>query len=325
VSLRAAVVGVGHLGSRHAEHLARSPHFRLTAVHDRRPEIATAAADRLGCPALSLDAALEAADVVVVATSTGSHRETAGAALDAGRHVLVEKPLTGVVADAEALVAKAERAGLVLQVGHVERFNPAVRSLFGAVPSPRFVESHRLAPLVARSLDIDVVQDLMIHDIDLALAFVGEEPSEVHASGVAVLTDRVDIANARLHFPGGAVANLTASRVSLDKTRKFRMFLPGEYISADLAARRARRYRLKPDTKALVSSMLGGSGPLEMLRFVDHQTVGDDADALAAEHEAFAAACRGEAGPGVAGRDVLAVLRTMVAVEEAIRRSAGAA
>ncbi len=322
--LRVAVLGVGYLGTRHAEKLAGSDRFTLTAVHDRDPERARAAAERFGCRALGLAEALAGADAAVVATSTSAHRIAAEAALDAGKPVLVEKPLTGRPADAEVLVAKARDRGLVLQVGHVERFNPALRNLFGRLPAPLFVESHRLAPLVPRNLDLDVVQDLMVHDLDLAIAFVGEEPESVEAAGVAVLTDRVDIANARLRFPGGAVANLTASRVSLERVRKFRMFLPGAYVSADCAARTGRVYRLKEGREDLLREAFRTGGAVEMLSFLESRTEGPEGeDPLTAEHAAFHRAVTGEPGEGVSGEQALRTLRAMVAVEEAVAAHLG--
>jgi predicted dehydrogenase len=324
--LKAAVFGVGYLGARHAEKLAAASGFTLTGVHDRDPERARAVAERLGCAAFgSLEEGLDRCEVAVVAASTSAHREIAEAALRAGKPVLVEKPLTGRVPDAEALVALAAETGLVLQVGHVERFNPALRGLIGAIPAPLFVESHRLAPLVPRNLDLDVVQDLMVHDLDLAIAFVGEEPHRVEAKGVAVLTDRVDIANARLSFPGGAVANLTASRVSLERVRKFRMFLPGAYVSADCAQRRGDVYRLKDGREEILHDAFRSGTPLEMLRFLDHQTRGPEGeDPLEAEHAAFRRAVLGEPHEGVSGEQALRTLRAMVAVERAMAGGAGA-
>jgi len=206
----------------------------------------------------------------------------------------------------------------------VERFNPALRGLVGRIPAPLFVESHRLASLVPRNLDLDVVQDLMVHDLDLAIAFVGTEPEAVDASGVAVLTDRVDIANARLRFPGGAVANLTASRVSLERVRKFRMFLPGSYVSADCAARTAHVYRLREERDELLREALRSGNPLDMLRVLDHRVEGPEGeDPLAAEHEAFRRAVCGEPNEGVTGERALSTLRAMVAVEEAVARQLG--
>jgi predicted dehydrogenase len=315
--LRVAVIGVGHLGSRHAERLRGAPEFELVAVFDQNGDRAQRLAARLEThAALSLDAAIDDSEAVVVATSTAAHYPAANAALSAGRHVLVEKPITGRVSEAEALVERARSSKLILQVGQVERFNPALRGLLGKVPRPLFVESHRLASLVPRNLDLDVVQDLMVHDLDLTLAFVGEEPEHVHAVGVPVLTGRVDIANARLHFPAGTVANLTASRVSRERVRKFRMFLPGVYVSADCAAGTGTVARLKAGTEGrLRDALLSGAAPA-MDEFLDvriEQAPGPDA--LTLEHEQFRRAILGEPHAGVSGEEALRTLRAMVAVE----------
>lgn len=316
-----AVIGIGHLGTRHAERLSESPRMQVVALFDLDREKAGAVGDRLRIPAMhDLDEAIDAAEAVVVATATEAHAAVVERALRRGRHVLVEKPITGSPAAAANLARIAETEGRVLQVGLVERFNPAIRPLLGRLPRPLFVESHRLAPLVPRSLDIDVIQDLMIHDIDLTLAFVGEIPSTVEAAGVSVLTDRVDIANARLTFPGGATANLTASRVSLERTRKFRMFLRGAYVSADCAARAAQVYRLRPDPGGLLAEVVRRGEPVEMMRFLEHQTLGPEGDdPLSAEHEAFRRAVRGETSDGVSAEAALEALTVMTRIEEAIR------
>lgn len=319
--LRIAVIGVGHLGSRHAERLAAAPAFSLVAVHDRDSARAEAAARRWGGRAASLEEAIGEAEAVVVATSTHAHFEAARTALAAGRAVLVEKPLTGRVEEALALVALAREKNLVLHVGHVERFNPALRRVLGRVPPPLFVESHRLASLVPRNLDLDVVQDLMVHDIDLTLALVGEDPESVDAVGISVITGRVDIANARLRFPGGAVANLTASRVSRERVRKFRMFLPGAYLSADCAAGIGTWVRLRPGREGRLREALasGQAPPMEELLTVELEA-DPGPDALSAEHEAFRLAVRGEPNAGVSGAEAVRTLRAMVAVESAIAR-----
>jgi len=318
--MRVAVIGVGHLGSRHAERLNASPEFELVAVYDQEAERAAREATRLGTrAAAAMDEAIERAQAVVVATSTPAHYPAAEAALKAGRHVLVEKPITGRVSEAEALVEQARAAKLILQVGQVERFNPALRGLLGRVPKPLFVESHRLASLVPRNLDLDVVQDLMVHDLDLTLAFVGEEPEHVHAVGVPVLTGRVDIANARLHFPGGTVANLTASRVSRERVRKFRMFLPGVYVSADCAAGTGTVARLKAGKEGRLREALASGTAPAMDEFLDvrvEQEAGPDA--LTLEHEQFRRAIVGEPHVGVSGEEALRTLRAMVAVETAM-------
>jgi predicted dehydrogenase len=319
-----AVIGVGHLGSRHARRLSEASRFRLLAVYDRRGDRARAVAGETGCRAAA--AAAEAwaeAEAVVVATDTSSHFEAVAGALSAGKHVLVEKPLTGRIDEAEILVAQAEAAGRVLQVGQVERFNPALRALLGHLPRPLFVESHRLASLAPRNLDLDVVQDLMVHDIDLTLAFVGEDPVSVESAGVPVMTGRVDIANARLRFPGGTVANLTASRVSLKRVRKFRMFLPGTYVSADCAAGVGEVFSLREGKEEAMARAVASGEPLAMLELLDHRRVdGDGGDALSAEHEAFRRAVRGLDSEGVSGAQALRTLRVMTAVEDGMQTGA---
>ena len=317
---RIAVLGVGYLGSRHARKLAESSHWKLDAVYDLVPDKARALADELGCRAAgSLEDALKDVNAAVVATSTDAHGEVAGQTLGAGCHVLVEKPITGTPEGAEALAQAADEHGRVLHVGHVERFNPAISGLVGRVPRPLFVESHRLAPLVPRSLDINVLQDLMIHDIDLALMFIGAEPESVVASGVPVLSSKVDIANARLTFPGGVTANLTASRVSLERTRKFRMFFPGTYVSVDCAARRSEIYQLRNDREGALREMLQSSDPLNMLELLNHTTVeAAGVDALHEEHRAFRAAVDGEGNRGVTAREAIKTLRVLSRVEIAL-------
>jgi predicted dehydrogenase len=318
------VIGVGHLGSRHARRLAEAPGFRLLAVHDRRSDRAREVGEGVGCRAAdTAEDAWAEAEAVVVATDTSSHFDTVGRALAAGKHVLVEKPLTGKMSEAEALVAAARRAGRILQVGQVERFNPALRRLRGRLPRPLFVESHRLASLAPRNLDLDVVQDLMVHDIDLTLAFVGEDPVSVEAVGVPVMTGRVDIANARLRFPGGTVANLTASRVSLKRVRKFRMFLPGTYVSADCATGIGDVYSLREGKEAAMARAVASGEPLAMLELLDHRREeGDGGDALSAEHDAFRRAVRGRENDGVGGDEALRTLRVMTAVEEGMQTGA---
>lgn len=234
--MRVAVVGCGHLGAIHARLLRELPEADLRLVHDVNPARAQTLADALGVMATTdLRAVIDGADAVVVASPTSTHAEVAGELLAARRHVLVEKPITTTVEEARALVAAARAAGCVLAVGHVERWNPAFRAARGRFGIPRFLEGHRLAPFVPRSLDVDVVLDLMIHDLDLALAVVGQPVEAIEAVGVPVLTPAEDIANARLRFRGGAVANLTASRVSREKVRKLRAFSARRYISVDFA------------------------------------------------------------------------------------------
>jgi predicted dehydrogenase len=244
--LRVGVVGVGSLGQHHARVLADLEGAVLTAVHDHSLERARGVAERHGATACAeVQELLEGVDAVAIAVPTVDHHAVALQAIAAGRHLLVEKPFTTTLAEADDLIARAQAKGLVLQVGHIERFNPAAEALYRNATQPRFIEVHRLGSFSARSLDIDVVLDLMIHDLDVILALDGSEPVQVEAVGVPVLTPKVDIANARLRFGSGLIANLTASRVSTEKVRKFRVFAPRTYISVDFASREAQVYRLR--------------------------------------------------------------------------------
>ena len=244
--VRAGVIGVGAVGQHHARVYESLPEARLVGVHDIDQARAGEVAARHSCRAfVHLRDLLAEVDAVSVAVPTVDHHRVARAVLDQGRSVLVEKPMASTLAEADDLIRAAAERGRVLQVGHIERFNPAVDVLRATVSQPRFIEVHRLGEFSPRSLDIDVVLDLMIHDLDILLSLDGSEAAGVDAVGVPVLTPKVDIANARVRFASGLIANLTASRVSAEKVRKFRVFAPRTYISVDFTAREARVYRLQ--------------------------------------------------------------------------------
>jgi predicted dehydrogenase len=245
LTVRVGVIGVGALGQHHARVYAQLPGAELVGVHDASAGRAEEVAGRHGTRVFAeVGALLDACDAVSVAVPTVDHHRIALAALRAGRDVLVEKPMTATLAEADELIQAAADGRAILQVGHIERFNPAVEGLAARAGRPRFAEVHRLSPFSPRSLDIDVVLDLMIHDLDIVLWLDGSDPVQVDAVGVPVLTPRADIANARLRFASGLIANLTASRVSAEKVRKFRIFSPRTYVSLDLAARAAAVHRL---------------------------------------------------------------------------------
>jgi predicted dehydrogenase len=243
--LRVAVIGVGHLGKHHARLLAGIDGAQLVAVVDPDRERATAAAATTGARALDDYRELfDQVDAVTVAAPTERHHEIAMAFLDRGISVLVEKPITRTLEEADALIAAAAASGATLATGQTERFNPAIATVMPFVTTPRFIEVHRLGVFPDRSLDIDVVFDLMIHDLDIILALVKAEPISIEAVGVPVLTDKFDIANARLRFPTGCIANVTASRISKDRVRKIRFFQPDAYVSIDYAEQEVEGYRL---------------------------------------------------------------------------------
>jgi predicted dehydrogenase len=246
MALRIAVIGVGHLGKHHARILASLPGVELVAVVDtnraRAEEIAAAHGTQALFDARDLDGRV---DAVTVAVPTAIHRDIALPFLDAGIAALVEKPLARSLAEADELIAAARRSNATLAVGHTERFNPAVAAAQRLLTDPRFIEVHRLGTFPERSLDIDVVFDLMIHDLDVVLSLVASDVAAVDAVGVPVLTSRVDIANARLRFVNGCIVNLTASRISRDRVRKIRFFQPSAYVSIDYAAQKLEIYRLE--------------------------------------------------------------------------------
>ncbi len=289
--VRAGVIGVGALGRHHARVWADTPGATLVGVHDLDSSRAAEVAARHGCRAFADAFSLLAeTEAVSIAVPTVAHHAVARLALDRGCDVLLEKPLTVTLAEADELVELARVRGLVLQAGHVERFNPATSVLLEAGRGARFVEVHRLGSFSARSLDVDVVLDLMIHDLDIVLALDGSEPVQIEAVGVPVLTPRVDIANARLRFASGLIANLTASRVSVEKVRKFRVFAPRTYVSVDFAAREAQVYRLEAD-------------PQGRPRIATESRGAPDEEPLRLQIEAFAEAVRKRSTPLVSGAD----------------------
>ncbi len=237
--VRMAVVGVGYLGRFHAEKLSRLPGVELVAVVDRDGERARQVAEPLGVPHFSDHRqVVPLVDAASVVTPTVSHFAVARDFLSAGRDVFCEKPLAASLAEADELVELARQGNRRLAVGHLERFNPAVEAMLEKVHQPFFIECNRIAPFKARATDVDVVLDLMIHDLDIILAMVGQKPSEIRAVGVPVLGPHADIVNARLEFPGGCVANITASRLALKDERKMRVFQPESYLALDYKKRK---------------------------------------------------------------------------------------
>jgi predicted dehydrogenase len=248
--VRIAVIGVGHLGRHHARILPTVPGATLVAAVDLVIERAQQAVQAVGATALAdsreLLGDVAAVDAVVVAVPTADHLAVARPFLERGIHVLVEKPMAASLDQADELTRLARESGAILAVGHSERFNPAIRAALPILRTPRFIEVHRLSGFPERSLDIDVIFDVMIHDLDIIQAIDRSEVAGVEAIGVPVLTSRVDIANARVKFTSGCIANVTASRISRDKVRKVRFFQPDMYVSIDYGAQELEVWRLQP-------------------------------------------------------------------------------
>ncbi|MBU1702448.1 MAG: Gfo/Idh/MocA family oxidoreductase [Candidatus Eisenbacteria bacterium] len=305
-----AVIGAGHLGTFHARIYRDLPTVDLVGVVDIEPEKAERLARETGCePFTHCHDILDRVSAVTVATPTTSHHQVALQCLEAGCHVLVEKPIASTADEAEAMIQKALDADRILAVGHTERFNPAFRQAEGLIPAPRFIEAHRLASFVPRSLDIDVVLDLMIHDLDLVWSLIRQPVEQVDASGVGVLTPCEDIANARIRFRGGAVANLTASRISRDKMRKIRIFGSGQYISVDLLERRFQRAWLDETAE----------NPLERIRWESQSSEGDNP--LRDEIENFLSAVVTGNPPAIPGEVGLEILRLALQIRQNVRES----
>ena len=314
--VRVGVVGAGALGFHHTRILRELPGAALIGFYDVRADRATQVSSELGVRAFgSLEALLDEVEALSVVVPTPSHHEVAAPALERGIHVLIEKPIAASLEEADDLLAIAERTGALVQTGHVERFNRAVRAALSYVEAPRFIESDRLAPFNPRGSDVAVVLDLMIHDIDLVRTFVGGGVASIAAVGVPVLTPFVDIANARISFEAGAVANITASRVSRERMRKLRIFQQSGYLSLDLAAGTGEFYRLRRDVD-LVALVRQAQGAQALETFVERVPLeAPDGEPLRLELQNFLEAVRGRAEIAVSGddgREALAVALTIV-------------
>ena len=306
--LRVGVVGVGYLGKFHAKIYAAMPEVELAGVVDTDPAAARAVAAEYGCPAYDeIDSLLGKVDAVSVVVPTVHHLSVARPFLEQGVHMLMEKPLAPSYDEARTLVELAEKAGVIFQVGHLERFNAGVMALAEHATDPRFIEVHRLGGFVERATDVDVVIDLMIHDIDIVLSLVKSNIREVSAMGLPVLTEHVDIANARIEFENGAVANVTASRVSNKKERRLRVFSKHAYYALNYMDQQIEMVRTLPSATPGARSEMAH----ERLTIAPKQP-------LDAELQAFVASVRTGAAPLVNGRTGLQALRVALLVKEKI-------
>lgn len=310
-NIRAAVIGVGYLGRFHAQKYAQAEGCELLAVVDPHAEAREQVAAELGVRPLESHASLLGeVDAVSIATPTPAHFALARDFLQAGAHVLVEKPITETPGQARQLIELAARAGRILQVGHLERFNAAILAAEPYLRAPRFVECHRLAPYRERGTDVNVVLDLMIHDIDLVQTMVGVPVASIDAVGTPVFSEEIDIANARIRFANGCVANATASRVSLKTERKLRIFEDEAYLSLDLQQKIVTLIRKRPM----------GAAPGQLPVTIEEQSL-EPGDALKAEIESFLRCVRGGSPPVVPGEAGLAALETAIRISEQVQSS----
>jgi predicted dehydrogenase len=313
--IRTGVIGAGHLGREHARVYASLEDAKLIAVCDINEKTGRAVAERHGVRFVSdFRELLEEVDAVSIATPTVDHHEITCACLNAGINVLVEKPIARTLPEADEMIRMAKAKGLVLQVGHIERFNPAFRALQKKISRPRFFEAHRMGIFTPRSLDIDVVMDLMVHELDIIASLVEGEVIKIEAVGIPILTQKIDLANARLEFADGCVANITASRVSGERLRKLRVFQPNEYYSLDYSEQQVAMCRLLPaNAPARLPEIVAGS--LEVMK----------REPLLAEIEDFVSAVRTGTASGVTGAEGRRALALALDVLVKIKEHAGRA
>jgi predicted dehydrogenase len=320
--LRVGVAGVGSLGYHHARILADMAGVEMVGFFDATPDRAAFVSAELELVAHdSLDQLLGAVDALVIAVPTTDHESVALAALGAEVHVLIEKPMAPSLDAADRILQAAERADRLVQVGHIERFNAAILAAMPYLGEPLFIESHRMAPFGSRGTDVAVVLDLMIHDVDLVGSLVGTEIRDIAASGVPILSNSIDIANARLGFEGGAVANLTASRVSLEKMRKLRIFQRSGYLSLDLARGTGSYLRLKGDLPVMSGEEASSTPLSSLLDIVERIPLqGNDTEPLRRELESFRDVILEEREPIVSGEAGRAALAVSLSIEDRIRQ-----
>ncbi|MDK9700375.1 MAG: Gfo/Idh/MocA family oxidoreductase [bacterium] len=324
-NVRIGLAGTGHLGTFHGNLLCTTPQAIFVGVYDVNPEAAAAKAKLWNVPVYdSYEALLQDCDAIDIVATTSAHEALTLTALAAGKHVFVEKPLAHSVEAGKRMVAQADASGLVLQVGHVERFNPAVRALDGITLKPMFIESHRLAQYKPRGVDVSVVFDLMIHDLDVILHLIDDPVVSISASGVAVVSPSPDIVNARIQFSKGQVANVTASRLSLHPMRKLRMFQNSSYVSLDFQSGQAEIVYLKEDHPEFAGF------PLMPIQLVSGETKtiarlqpeAPEANAIGLELASFVKAIRGEAPIAVSGAQGLRALEAAHQIEAALQANA---
>lgn len=320
--LKVGVLGAGHLGKIHLRLLQQSTKYELVGFYDENAENALKIEKEFGYKRFDTIAKLlTAVDVVDIVTPTLSHYKCAKVAIKSGKHVFLEKPISNTVAEAEEIIALAEEYNVKGQVGHVERFNPAFISVKDAIENPMFIETHRLAEFNPRGTDVPVVLDLMIHDIDAILSVVKSKVKDIHASGVSVISDTPDIANARIEFENGCVANLTSSRISLKNMRKSRFFQKDAYISVDFLEKKCEVVKMKdaPEVPGDFDMILQNAEGLKKQIYFDNPEV-ENNNAILEELETFADAIVNDTTPIVTLEDGTEALRVAYAIIEAMKR-----
>jgi predicted dehydrogenase len=311
------------LGNYHCNAVSQIPDAELVGVLDIDQSRAAEIAAKYGCTSYSdLESLVKAVDIVGIIVTTSEHLRIARPALKAGKPLFIEKPITSTVAEAEELVRLAQEKNLPVQIGHIERFNPAIRALENIALTPMFIESHRLAPFDPRGTDVAVVLDLMIHDIDIILSLVKSEPKRIDANGVAVVSDAVDIANARIQFQNGCVANVTASRISQRKMRKMRLFQRDSYISIDFLQKLTEVFQMVDDDQSKQNTLVLGQidKGAHKRNIIYNRLNSPEEDALQAEWKSFCASLRSATPPLISALDGLKALKVAVEITEIISK-----
>jgi len=322
--VKVGVVGVGHLGQHHVRKFQGIPGCELIGIYDKNEARAKEISEKLGVKSFAdYDTLLDAIDAIDIAATTTYHYELAKPALLKGKHIFLEKPITSELEQAEELLELAKRQNLKIQVGHIERFNPVILEVEQEIKDPMFIESHRLSTFHHRGTDVPVVLDLMIHDIDLILDFIKAPVSDIRASGIGILTPNIDIANARLEFANGAIANVTSSRVSLKQERKLRFFQRDAYFSMDFVAKQVSVVRKSPDILKLLPQIMMGSTEIKAEQLVDmklHDVSVTAKDALQMELESFIDSIANNKKPVVDGEAGTRALKIALEIISIINR-----
>jgi predicted dehydrogenase len=330
VGLRIGVIGTGKLGREHVRVLKRVPEVDHVACYDIVPERSRAVGEAFDADVYTdVKKLLEAVDAVSIVVPTTSHIEVSLQALASGRNLFVEKPIAASVDEASRIIEAARETGRVLQIGHIERFNAAVRQAVPKIDDPEFIEIHRLAPFTVRGIDVSVIMDLMIHDIDLLAMFMGEKPVDIRAKGAGILTNGPDIVNARLEFSNGCVANLTASRVSIEPMRKVRVFCPRSYTSIDLLKRSVRHLEKDSSFDESVRKLQAGELDVEGLSLGDvlkiNESQTDGEEPLYEELRSFCRTITNGDAPVVSGEDGLLALEIASEIQDIVESRGGLA
>ncbi len=320
--LKAGVLGAGHLGKIHLRLLQQSSKYELIGFYDANPEYAKKIAKQFGYTYYySIDALIDAVDVIDIVTPTLSHYECAKQAIEKGKHVFIEKPITNTIEEAEELIALAKKHNVKGQVGHVERFNPAFTAVKDKINSPMFIETHRLAEFNPRGTDVPVVLDLMIHDIDAILSVVNSKVKDIHASGVSVISNSPDIANARLEFENGCVANLTSSRISMKNMRKSRFFQRDAYIAVDFLEKKVEVVKMKDAPKKAdeFALILQNAEGVKKQIYFENPDISEN-NAILDELETFADAIHNDTTPIVPLEEGTEALRIAIQIIEKFKK-----